>query len=119
MVLTMKFTLQRYRTWNHEIFGAIKQFIEVHEKAPHIILTNEATGERIDVAMTAELIEKDKASELKNIGMFSCELADLEFCLDNTLAERDFLLVHDDDAELIDPEDVEDESGKIPKASGF
>ena len=36
MVLTMKFTLQRYRTWNHEIFQAIRQFIETHRRPPHI-----------------------------------------------------------------------------------
>ena len=117
MVISMPFTLSSYRTWNHEIFAAIQRFMYRHQVPPQIILTNERTGQRIDVAMSAELIEEGKVDQLKEIGVFSCRLADLEFCLDNTLAERHCLLVYDDDAEFVDRDELEEESSRKPRAA--
>ena len=111
MIHEKTFTIRQYRNWNHTIFAAIQEFIRLFEKVPHIILTNDVTARRIDIAMSTEIVAEGLVDEFRQITQFASKLGVMDFCQDPEIATDDFVLIHDADAEFVDTADeIEDVS---------
>ena len=114
MVYSMRFRIEHCGLWNHVIFSKIEKFIVQFDKAPHIILTNAATARQIDIAMSTEIVAEGLVNEFREIAQFACKLTVLDFCLDQELEMNEFILVYDDDAELVDAPDELEVEKPIP-----
>jgi hypothetical protein len=90
-----KYKLEKYRSWNKEIFKAVEDFMKTQRVPPHLLFLNNRTGLEFDIMMNAALIGTNEhpGHEIRFTN-FGCELAELEVLLDESLNDKEFLLVN-------------------------
>lgn len=96
MEKSKKYKLEKYRSWNKEIFKAIKDFLKIHKLPPHALYLNHRTGLELDIMMNAALIGTNEhpGHEIR-FTSFGCELAELDVFGDESLNDKEFLLVYE------------------------
>lgn len=89
-----KYKLEKYRFWNREIFSAIGDFINTLGVPPNLLFVNYRTGLELDIMMNAAIIGTNEhpGHEIRFTN-FGCDLAELEVLLDESLNDKEFLLV--------------------------
>ena len=92
--------------WNHEIHKNALFFHTLHNFFPNIILTNEATAKRLDALLSLELFEQGENNFVQGLSEFQTKLYHIQVCSEPDLEYGEFILIYDDEAEFIDPEDV-------------
>ena len=106
--------------WNHTLAEAINDFYRVYVFYPNILAANDYTFSQFDFLTNVRPDErqyvscKDDITGLKKLpkeneeiklSSFSYdEKADLDFAIDNQLADKEFRLVYDDDPDWDEPE---------------
>ena len=106
MTPEQKFKFKSYSDWNHEIFQSILDFQTAYKCLPNIIQFNTWTGQRIDGLISIECFEKGMDDYVKSLSVFRCRLTELECCQDEELENHEFRLIFDDQAEFLDPEEL-------------
>lgn len=98
----MRHTLHitHWRQWDREINRASLAFHHTFGCAPNILLANQITFQRIDmIANKQRLTNHDGAlaspSQYCSVGGFNGDGYALDFCLDDTLADRCCVLLYD------------------------
>jgi len=96
MEKSKKYKLEKYRSWNKEIFKAVEDFLMSHSLPPHLLFLNHRTALELDIMMNAALIgTKEHPGYEIRFTNFGCELAELEVFADESLNDKEFLLVYE------------------------
>ena len=114
----------KWTKWSDILADAIDNFYTTHSLYPNILQANDYTFSQFDflvnimpdekqkvvreddVTGTMELPDKTEDIYLKSFDY--CDLADIDFAVDNLLADKEFKLVYDDEPEWDEPEMPED-----------
>ena len=86
------FTLKSFRGWEQEVEGAIRQFIKVHGAAPDLLVCNEATYQRLQVAFGTGLLEQGALEHPVQIGSLDWGIAETRMATNASLQDMVFLL---------------------------
>ena len=98
-------TFIKLSDWNHEIDHAVALFHAVFKCYPNIILTSEPTAKRLDALLSLELFEKGEKEFVQTLGHFCTKDYELQFCVEAALGFKEYILIFDDQAEFIDPDE--------------
>lgn len=93
-VLKIIYPLVSIEHWDFLINEGMELFLKQFNKRPQILLMNETTLTEIEAKLPPPNV----------LGEFHSKLGELSVCIDNDLAYHDFAIVHDEQAEFVDPE---------------
>ena len=104
----MTFKLTRYRDWEREIEDAIGKFIRWYDIAPNVLMLNDVTYNRLNIAFAMGLVEHDTYEGPPRIGCLDwgdlgCGNIETQLANDETLAERELRLVFRDSGRAGEP----------------
>jgi len=117
MVVFQDFRIDDWTVWDDTIYAQIGVFTSRHGVTPNILLANEASYSRLNLASAntamrenihgpnGETPEPDEFPELDGFETADCSLC---FCLDTMLSDHCFQLIHDADAWFDDDPDGDD-----------
>ena len=138
-VIFQDFRIDDWTVWDDAIYAQIGVFTSRHGLTPNILLANEASYSRLNLAsantaMRENILgpngETPEPDEFPELDGFETEDCSLRFCLDTMLSDHCFQLIHDgaptftdgpdgDDGEPMPVEEVEEdlEMPEVQKAA--
>ena len=122
-ILRETFQITRWARWDDESHAAVETFRELFSVAPNILLANETTLARIDMAAAKANVsnadgELAQEGEYTPLACFRGSDYELEFLIDEVLPTCRFSLIYDadpggDDGEPVPDEDTDDAAPRV------
>ena len=119
-IIRQTFPIARWARWDDEFHDAVQAFRERFALSPNVLLANETTFARIDMAAAKENVsnadgECAQEGEYTPLACFSGPDYDLDFCIEAALPTGQFSLIYDadpggDDGEPVPDEDTDDDA---------
>lgn len=115
-VLRKTFVLESFKGWDHQVNLAVSDFKNKFGCFPNLMMANEVTFKRIDIFADKEKVlgeegETVNPGEYVRLGGFGSEDYQMDFCLDDTLVDKAFVLIFDSDEE--DEKSIPEVDGKV------
>ena len=103
-----------WTTWSDTLAVAIKDFHSVYTLYPNILEANDYTFSQFDFLVNINPYEREcvrledsitgamklpNQAEIISLKSFDCQNADINFAVDNQLADKQFRLIYDDEPE--------------------
>jgi len=117
MIVDKKYLIKEseWANWSDTLANAIKDFYDIFKLYPNILQANDYTFSQFDFLTNVDSDERqrvlhedditgktrlpDKTEEIILNSFNYCEKADLDFAVDNQLANKEFRLIYDDEPE--------------------
>lgn len=102
------YSLKSFKGWDHQLNKSVLEFKNTFGVFPNVMLANEVTYKRVDISADKTKILGEKGNkvcpyEYVRLGGFGSEDYELDFCLDNRLEDKAFILILDNDPEGKNP----------------